>query len=248
MSATSSWGTNIKLSIFGESHGPAIGRRAGRSSRRRSPLYGGYRGPNGPPGSGREQSSTPRKEADTPRFASGVLDNHTTGAPLCILIENTNTRSQDYANLALVPRPGHADYTAFLRYGGHNDVRGGGHFSGRLTACLCAAGAVCRQILLQRGVHIGGHVLSVGSSFDEAFPEVEIPSSLLDRLSREYFPVIRPDAETQMRAVIEEARMARNSVGGTVEIAVSGFPAGIGGPLFGGVEPYSPPSCLGFLL
>ncbi len=236
MAASSVWGTNLRISIFGESHGPAVGvvidgLPAGEPIDRDALLAQmARRAP------GRDKSSTPRKEADTPEFLSGILDGHTTGAPLCIVIQNTNTRSGDYANLMQVPRPGHSDYPAYIHYHGCNDVRGGGHFSGRLTSCLCAAGAVCRQILERRGIHIGSHVAAVGPVRDAALPGPEIPEELLHRLSEAYFPVIGEGVEEQMRAVIEEARMARDSVGGIVECAVTGLPAGLGGPLFGGVE------------
>ena len=236
MAASSVWGTNLRISIFGESHGPAVGvvidgLPAGEPIDRDALLAQmARRAP------GRDKSSTPRKEADTPEFLSGILDGHTTGAPLCIVIQNTNTRSGDYANLMQVPRPGHSDYPAYIHYHGCNDVRGGGHFSGRLTSCLCAAGAVCRQILERRGIHIGSHVTAVGPVRDAALPGPEIPEELLRRLSEAYFPVIGEGVEEQMRAVIEEARMARDSVGGIVECAVTGLPAGLGGPLFGGVE------------
>ncbi|XOQ43340.1 MAG: Chorismate synthase [Clostridium sp.] len=230
------WGNKVRLTIFGESHGPAIGAvleglpageeidfdEISMQMARRAP--------------GRDASSTPRKEADTPKILSGMLQNRTTGAPLCAVIENTNTRSSDYENLRNVPRPGHADYTAHVRYGGFQDVRGGGHFSGRLTAPLVFAGAVCRQILRRRSITIGAHVLSVHGVFDFAFDPANISPSLLDDLSSRYFPTIRPEAETAMRAVIEDARRNQDSVGGVIECAVSGIPAGVGGPLSDGVE------------
>jgi chorismate synthase len=230
------WGNKVRLTIFGESHGPAIGvvleglpageeidfDEISMQMARRAP--------------GRDASSTPRKEADTPKILSGMLQNRTTGAPLCAVIENTNTRSSDYENLRNVPRPGHADYTAHVRYGGFQDVRGGGHFSGRLTAPLVFAGAVCRQILRRRSITIGAHVLSVHGVFDFAFDPANISPSLLDDLSSRYFPTIRPEAETAMRAVIEDARRNQDSVGGVIECAVSGIPAGVGGPLSDGVE------------
>ena len=236
MPASSVWGNNLRISIFGESHGPAIGvvidgLPAGEpidegellaQMARRAP--------------GRDKSATPRREADTPEIVSGMLDGRTTGAPLCALIRNTNTRSGDYANLQQVPRPGHSDYTAWVHYRGWNDVRGGGHFSGRLTACLCMAGVICRQILARRGILIGSHVAAVGPERDAPLPGPEIPDSLLRRLSAAYFPVIEAEAEDRMRAEIERARMDCDSVGGVVECAVTGLPAGLGGPLFGGVE------------
>lgn len=234
---SSAWGEKVKISIFGESHGIAIGvvidgLPAGEpidmdavleQMRRRAP--------------GQDKSATPRKESDFPRVVSGLLNHTTTGAPLCAVIENTNTRSQDYGNLLDVPRPGHSDYPAYLLYHGCNDIRGGGHFSGRLTAPLVFAGAVCRQILARRGIRIGGHVASVASVADIPFDPVQIPDQLLEELSAAYFPVIDVEKKEEMRALIEEARMAQDSVGGVVECAITGAPAGVGGPLFGGIEP-----------
>lgn len=233
---SSTWGDRVKISVFGESHGKAIGAvldglPAGEpldfdeialQMSRRAP--------------GRDRSGTPRKESDLPQILSGVLNGTTTGAPLCAVIENTNTRSGDYENLRSVPRPGHADYPAALRYRGFQDVRGGGHFSGRLTAPLVFAGAVCRQILARRGVLIGAHVASVGAEKDIPFDPVCIPDEQLRRLSCVCFPVNSPEAESRMRAAIERARLTQNSVGGVVECAVTGVPAGLGGPLFGGME------------
>ena len=248
---SSAWGEKVKISIFGESHGKAIGvvldgLPAGEpldldaialQMSRRAP--------------GRDLSSTPRKESDLPQIVSGVLNGRTTGAPLCGMIENTNTKSGDYDNLKAVPRPGHSDYTAFLRYGGWNDVRGGGHFSGRLTAPLVFAGAVCRQILQRRGILIGAHVACAGNQSDILFDPANISEKLLTDLSSAYFPVIDPEAEKRMREAIEAARMAQDSVGGVVECAAIGFPAGIGEPMFGGIDPvlssvlFGIPACKG---
>ena len=185
---------------------------------------------------GRDKSSTPRKESDIPRILCGLLDGVTTGAPLCLIIENTNIRSKDYSDLKIHPRPGHADYTAFVRYGGHNDIRGGGHFSGRLTACLVAAGGIARQILQRRGILIGAHALQIGPVFDRRFDPVSISPEELIRLSETYFALLDPEKESAMRDVIEEARMAQDSIGGIVECAVTGLPAGLGSPMFDGVE------------
>nr|WP_319489144.1 chorismate synthase [uncultured Caproiciproducens sp.] len=234
---SSAWGETVKISIFGESHGKAIGvvldgLPAGElidldavalQMSRRAP--------------GRDSTSTPRKESDLPQIVSGIYNDRTTGAPLCALIENTNTKSGDYDNLRCVPRPGHADFPAHLRYGGFNDVRGGGHFSGRLTAPLVFAGAVCRQILQRRGIVIGAHVSSIADVKDSLFDPVNIPEELLSELSSVYFPVINETVKQTMRDKIEAARLAQNSVGGVVECAVIGLEAGVGGPLFGGIEP-----------
>lgn len=233
---SSTWGNHIKLSIFGGSHTEAIGvvidgLPAGETidfdailsqMARRAP--------------GRDKSSTPRKESDTPHILSGLLDGVLTGAPLAAVIENTNTRSKDYSELKVHPRPGHADYTGSVRYKNANDIRGGGHFSGRLTACMVFAGAVCRQLLEKRSVVIGGHVLSVGSVQDEEFDSVNVSKEELSALSQRYFPVRGEGVEEAMRQEIESARMAQDSIGGVVECAVVGMPAGIGSPMFGGVE------------
>ena len=233
---SSTFGKNLHISVFGGSHTEAIGvvidgLPAGetidqdallRQMARRAP--------------GRDKSSTPRKESDIPRILCGLLDGVTTGAPLCLIIENTNIRSKDYSDLKIHPRPGHADYTAFVRYGGHNDIRGGGHFSGRLTACLVAAGGIARQILQRRGILIGAHALQIGPVFDRRFDPVSISPEELIRLSETYFALLDPEKESAMRDVIEEARMAQDSIGGIVECAVTGLPAGLGSPMFDGVE------------
>ena len=233
---SSTFGKNLHISVFGGSHTEAIGvvidgLPAGetidqdallRQMARRAP--------------GRDKSSTPRKESDIPRILCGLLDGVTTGAPLCLIIENTNIRSKDYSDLKIHPRPGHADYTAFVRYGGHNDIRGGGHFSGRLTACLVAAGGIARQILQRRGILIGAHALQIGPVFDRRFDPVSISPEELIRLSETYFALLDPEKESAMRDVIEEARMAQDSIGGIVECAVTGLPAGLGPPMFDGVE------------
>ena len=233
---SSTFGKNLHISVFGGSHTEAIGvvidgLPAGetidqdallRQMARRAP--------------GRDKSSTPRKESDIPRILCGLLDGVTTGAPLCLIIENTNIRSKDYSDLKIHPRPGHADYTAFVRYGGHNDIRGGGHFSGRLTACLVAAGGIARQILQRRGILIGAHALQIGPVFYRRFDPVSISPEELIRLSETYFALLDPEKESAMRDVIEEARMAQDSIGGIVECAVTGLPAGLGSPMFDGVE------------
>lgn len=234
---SSMWGSNIRISIFGESHGVGIGvvmdglpagekldeEELGREMSRRAPGY--------------DPTSTPRKESDIPEICSGVLGGVTTGAPLCAVIENANTRPVDYDKLSRLPRPGHADYTGALRYDGYNDVRGGGHFSGRLTAPLTFAGAVCKQILARRGIMIGGHIYCIGNIFDRAFDAVNITSQQLEALRQGgTFALINPEIENKMRHAIDEAQFDGDSIGGMVEIAAIGVPAGIGTPMFGGVE------------
>lgn len=233
---SSNWGNPIHLSIFGESHGPGIGVTldglpAGEAidldelqiqMARRAP--------------GHDRTATPRKEKDLPEILSGMLEGRTTGAPLCALIRNTNTRSGDYQNLSVLPRPGHADYTGYIRYQGYNDIRGGGHFSGRLTAPLVFAGAVCRQILKRRGIDIGAHIYSIRGIADQPFDPVDVDGPLLQRLSHMNFSLVNPEAELPMRDAVEQARLSLDSVGGIVECAAVGVPAGLGSPMFGGVE------------
>ncbi len=233
---SSTWGKSIEISIFGESHGVGIGvvingLPAGEyldfdeiqfQMNRRAP--------------GNDSASTPRREEDMPEVCAGILNNTTTGAPLCAVIENTNTRSVDYDKLQRLPRPGHADYTGSERYGGYNDVRGGGHFSGRLTAPLTFAGAVCRQILARRGITVGGHIYAIGNVYDIPFDPVEVNAEQLVELQKHFFALNKPETEPTMRRMIDEARMERDSVGGIVEIAAVGVPVGIGSPMFWGVE------------
>ncbi len=235
---SSMWGEKIRLSIFGGSHTEAIGVTidglpAGEAIRMEEVLAQmARRAP------GQDLTATTRKEADAPRVLCGLLNGVTTGAPLTAVIENTNQRSRDYENLRVTPRPGHADYTAAVKYGGYQDVRGGGHFSGRLTAPLVFAGAVARQLLSRRGITVASHVVSVGrcKTGDTPFDPVNVPMELLNRLSGEYFPVIDPAAKLAMREEIEKARLEKDSVGGIVECAVIGMPAGAGEPMFGGAE------------
>ncbi len=232
----SSWGEAIKISIFGESHGKAIGvvidgLPAGeRLDIEQIYLQMSRRAP------GRDKAATPRLEKDVPEILSGILNDTTTGAPLCAMIRNTNTRSQDYGNLLTKPRPAHADFTGYIRYHGCNDIRGGGHFSGRLTAPLVFAGAVCRQLLARRGIKIAAHIASVGPICDSRFDPVSIPAALMDRLSTAVFGLIDESREAPMRELIEQCRMEQDSIGGTVECAVTGMPAGAGSPMFGGIE------------
>ena len=159
---SSTFGDKIKISVFGESHGSGIGvvidgLPAGEKIDMDAVLSQmARRAP------GRDKTATPRKESDLPKILSGMLGDTLTGAPLCAVIENTNTRSQDYSNLLSKPRPGHSDYTAFVKYRASNDIRGGGHFSGRITAPIVFAGAVCRQLLEKKGVKIAAHIKSIG--------------------------------------------------------------------------------------
>ena len=229
-------GEHIHVSVFGQSHSPAIGvvvdglpagervdmEELGRFLKRRAP--------------GQNATSTPRKEADLPQFLSGLVDGVTCGAPLAALIENTNTRSQDYAQLRDKPRPGHADFTAQVKYGGFQDVAGGGHFSGRLTAPLCIAGGICLQMLRRRGIEVAAHIASVAGEADRAFDPMGESVETMDALKRAPFPVLDEKAGERMRKVILQAKEEGDSVGGIVECLVTGVPAGLGEPMFGGME------------
>ena len=229
---SSTFGESLKLSIFGQSHGTAIGMTldgipAGLSvDEAQLQQFLNCRAP------GQNDWSTPRKEEDKPEFLSGLLDGHTCGAPIAAMIRNTNTRSGDYANLKDAPRPGHADYTAQIKYGGYQDAAGGGHFSGRLTAPLCIAGGLCKQWLEAMGIQVGAHLQAVAGIEDRAFnplaPEIDAISS--------DFPVLNPDAGSQMRQAVAEARKDGDSVGGIIECAITGLPVGLGEPMFGGME------------
>lgn len=233
---SSSWGEQVKISIFGGSHTEAIGVNIEGLPAGEAVDWPGILEQMARRAPGQDPTATTRKESDEPRVLCGLLEGVTTGAPLCAVIENTNQRSKDYSQLKILPRPGHGDYTAAVKYGGFNDVRGGGHFSGRLTAPLVFAGALARQILERRGIKVGSHVASVHGVEDARLDPVNPDPALLDRLSREYFPVIDRSAKARMRQEIEAARLNQDSVGGVIECAVTGLPVGAGGPLFGGVE------------
>ena len=229
---SSTYGENLKLSIFGQSHGPAIGvvldgipaglpvdpEKLQAFLNRRAP--------------GQNDWSTPRKEEDRPEFLGGVLDGYTCGAPIAAVIYNKNTRSGDYENLKNCPRPGHADYTAQIKYGGFQDAAGGGHFSGRLTAPLCIAGGLCKQWLEEMGIHIGAHIHILDGCHDDYFDDVNPDFSKI----RPEFPVLKEQASIDMRSAIQNAKEDGDSVGGGIECAITGLPAGIGEPMFGGVE------------
>lgn len=232
----SNWGNRLNISIFGESHGPAIGViLSGLPSGEAVDLdelaaFCLRRAP------GRSSTATKRREADVPDVLSGMLDGKTTGAPLAIVIKNSDTHSQDYENLRTTARPGHADFTGWARYNGANDVRGGGHFSGRLTAPLVAAGGIAKQLLAAHGVEVGAHILSVRDICDTPFdPMCAVPDAILAPGCKA-FPVLDDAAGARMTAAIEAAAKEQDSLGGVVECCAIGLPAGIGDPMFGGVE------------
>lgn len=231
---SSVYGDVIKLSIYGQSHGPAIGMTldgipAGlpvdmdslqNFLKRRAP--------------GQQAYSTNRKEPDSPEFLSGIVDGYTCGAPIAAMIRNTNQRSGDYNNLKVCPRPGHADYPAQMKYKGFQDIAGGGHFSGRLTAPLCIAGGLCLQWLAMIGIHIGAHIDMIAGIKDEPIrwdwthPDLHAVNT--------DFPVINSCAGEKMQSEIAAAKFDGDSVGGVIECVVTGVPAGLGDPMFGGVE------------
>lgn len=230
---SSTYGENLKLSIFGQSHGPAIGmtldgipaglpvdiEKLQEFLNRRAP--------------GQNDWSTPRREEDRPEFLGGILDGFTCGAPIAAIIRNKNTRSQDYNNLKDCPRPGHADFTAQIKYGGFQDAAGGGHFSGRLTAPLCIAGGLCKQWLEEKGIRIGARIVAIGGEADDS--EVNPADPQLDQIGLD-FPVFSPVAGEKMRGKIAAARVNGDSVGGIIECYIVGLPVGLGEPMFGGVE------------
>ena len=225
-------GSKLKVDIFGESHGKAVG-----------VLINGL-----PAGeeidenelqefmdrrAGGKSFSTSRKEADKPIFLSGILQGKTTGAPLCAIIENNNYKKSDYKNLSFTPRPSHADYPAFVKYNGLCDLSGGGHFSGRLTAPLCIAGGICMQILRRKNIEIGAHIYSIADIKDENF---DMCSPEFKGINKKAFPVIDDEKGKLMQEEILKAKEDLDSVGGIVECAVTGLKAGLGEPMFDSVE------------
>lgn len=233
---SSTFGKNLKISVFGESHGPAIGvvidgLPPGQHINLSDVLlHLSRRAP------GNDITATPRKESDIPEILSGLLNGTTTGAPLTAIIKNTNTKSVDYNNLKSNPRPGHADYTAAIKYKSFNDIRGGGHFSGRLTACMVFAGSICRQILKNYGIDIAAHIYSISSIYDQPLNPLHVDSSLISRLNKSNFPLVDTNKEPIMRNEILSAKQDGDSVGGIIECLAQGIPPGIGSPMFDSVE------------
>ncbi len=233
---SSFWNHKLTVSIFGESHGPAIGvvldnlpsgeyidiTELKAFLARRAPK--------------KDNTSTHRNETDMPNILSGIHNNYTTGTPLSAFINNNDTHSQDYGNISGIARPGHADYTGALRYKGFNDVRGGGHFSGRLTAPLCFAGAVCGQILERRGIYTGAHIIQIHNIKAKRFNPCDISKEQLVSLRHKKFPVLNDKKGEAMINDISYARECMDSVGGIVECAAINIPAGIGSPIFEGLE------------
>ncbi len=233
---SSNFGNAVKIQIFGQSHSEGLGvvidgLPAGfapdmdavqRFMARRAPGQGAY--------------TTKRRESDAPRILSGLVEGTTCGAPLCAVFENSDTRSQDYEQLRALPRPAHADYPAYVKTHGCNDIRGGGHFSARLTAPLVFAGALCVQLLARRGVTVGAHIAAVAQVLDTPYDPVELTAQTLAAAGRAAFPVLDEAAGARMRAAIAAAAKEGDSVGGVVECGITGLPAGLGEPIFDGLE------------
>jgi len=229
-------GKSLKLSIFGQSHSAAIGcvldglppgfkpdmEKVAEFMARRAP--------------GQNSMSTARKEADKVNILSGLAGGVTCGAPLSVVIENTDTRSQDYASVVDCPRPAHADYPAYVKYGGFADFAGGGHFSGRLTAPICAVGAILLQYLESKGITIAAHIGAIGNVNDEMFDMATVDENALKNLLEKKMPTLSDDAGIKMEEEIAKAKAEGDSVGGIIECAVVGLPVGLGDPMFDGME------------
>jgi len=230
------YGMNIKMAIYGESHGASIGlvidgvppglqldlEQIEKEMARRAP--------------GKNQLSTQRKESDSFAIQSGFFEGYTTGTPLCVVIKNSDQHSKDYSILKDKMRPGHADYAGFVRYQGFNDYRGGGHFSGRLTAPLVFIGAVAKQALAQQGILVGAHILQIADIKEENFNPLGIEDKKIAELAGKDFAVMDDAIGEKMQAKILEAKAELNSVGGVIEAMVTNVPAGLGAPYFDSVE------------
>ena len=237
---SSTWKNRLILSIFGESHGPAVGMTldglpAGEDIDLEAlQTFLDRRAP------GRLPWATPRREADVPEFLSGLKNHKTTGAPLTAVIRNENARSADYEAMRDIPRPGHADYTAHVKYGGYADLAGGGHFSGRLTAALCIAGGVCLQILKRHGITIGAHIVRIGGAGPDigsfGLTSGQPNPKQLQALAQMDLPLFDPGLRARMIEEIEQAKREGDSVGGTIGCIALGVPPGLGAPMFNGME------------
>ena len=229
-------GNKLKVTIFGQSHAPAIGCVIDGLPAGFAPdmdqvaAFMARRAP------GQNAWSTPRKEGDTPEVLSGLVDGRTCGAPVAMVIHNGDQHSRDYSGLKRTPRPSHADYTAIIKYGENYDIRGGGQFSGRLTAPLCFAGAFALQLLGQRGITVAAHIGQIENIVDAPPDFAAVKREDLEVLLHKPFPVFDDTAGMNMRQAIEAARMEQDSVGGVIRCFVLGLPAGVGEPMFGGVE------------
>lgn len=226
------FGSNIKINIFGQSHSPCIGCTieglpAGfKPDMDKLHAFMSRRAP------GKSAISTSRVEKDMPEFISGLVNGRTCGAPLTAIIHNTNTRSGDYSNLKDMPRPSHADYTANVKFGGYNDIAGGGQFSGRLTAPLCLAGGLIIELLEREGIKIYSHISAVGDVKDSLYN----PLGPFRDVSERELPVLDIAVMEKMKRTILNMREQGDSIGGVIECATTGLPAGVGDPMFDGLE------------
>ncbi len=232
---SSMYGDRLKISIFGQSHSSQIGgiadglpagikideEKLAQFMARRSP-HGNY--------------STARREPDMVEFASGVVDGFTCGAPLCAVIKNKDVKSGDYSEISQKPRPGHADFPAHIKYKGYEDFRGGGHFSGRLTAPICAIGFICMIWLETQGIKVYAHIKSIAGVADTEIDYANPDEISLRNCESKEFPTISDEAGALMREKISEAKSEADSTGGIIECVVTGMPVGIGHGMFGGIE------------
>lgn len=233
---SSVWVNNLKISIFGESHGAYIGAvidnlPAGEKidideinfqMKKRAP--------------GKNSFSSERRESDYPEVISGLLNGYTTGSPFCAIIKNQDAHSSDYETFRFLPRPGTADFTAINRYSGYNDFRGGGHLSGRLTAPLVFCGSICQQILKRKGISIAAHIFSVGKVLDAPFLYNISDDALKNLHNQMELPVLDPEIKEQIKNEIDFYKSKGDSIGGSIECAVVGVKPGIGDPIFFGIE------------
>ena len=231
-------GDSLRISIFGQSHSPAIGcsidglpagipidlDRLQAFLDRRAP--------------GNSDTSTTRREADAAEFIAGITEGHTNGGPIAAIIRNRDMRSSDYSELRRVPRPGHADWTAAIKYGEHRDVAGGGHFSGRLTAPLCIAGGIALQVLEARGIKIAAHIAQLGTEpiTDKPLNPMELDEAQLDAIAANPLPCIDTSVAQRMHEAILQAKSELDSLGAVIECVAYNVPAGLGDPMFDGME------------
>lgn len=233
---SSTFGNNIKCTIFGQSHSEAIGvvieglPPGEKINLDHIQTFMARRAPGNAPW------ATPRKEADAPQIVSGIFQGRTCGVPLCAVIGNTNQRSKDYEKSKDIPRPGHGDYTGFIKYKGFQDYRGGGHFSGRLTAPLCFAGAIAKDILAARKIYVGAHIANIGGIEDKPFNPVKVTREDLEMPGKMEFPVQNYNIGDTMVAKIMLTKEKGDSLGGIIEGCAIGLPPGLGDPMFDGIE------------
>jgi chorismate synthase len=230
------WGKKLKISIFGESHGKAIGITIDGLQPGLELNLDYINNELGRRAPGKSEFSTPRKEEDSFEILSGFFNGRTTGTPLCAVIYNTNQHSKDYEKSKSLMRPSHGDFPGYIKYDGFNDYRGGGHFSGRITAPIVLAGAICKQLLEVKGIIIGSHIRSIEKVEDRSFDTVAVNENTLKFLRENSFPVIDEKVGSKMKEVIINAKKEKDSVGGVIESAILNLPPGIGDPFFDSVE------------